>query len=513
MEIQPHRLAGKKRKPHCLIYEAAPYGPVRGRTLGQLLKDFGWTVSHHDIPPPESNSGHRPRPEAGIIHVHHLDRTFTKTLEELIRTYPHLYWVVMAPLAVFNREKLGALADSRCFFLPVDDKPPTELSRKLLELVEQSYLQWQVRAPLSKGQYLEQHGILGNSPAVQHILRQINKMAGADASVLVTGETGSGKELVAQALHRLSTRSNGPFMAVNCGAIAPNLVQSELFGHEAGAFTGATRRHLGMLERAHGGTLFLDEIGELPMEQQANLLRFLQDKTFHRVGGEQSHSVNARIIAATHIDLDGAVARKQFREDLYFRLAVLQIHVPPLRERLEDMELLAGHFLQRFAGDRVAALPSFSERALAAMRAHHWPGNIRELMNRVQRAAVMFQGALLEPEDLGLEQTQATGASAITAPLLFECGNSSETDGNLEGAKTRAEAEALLHALAESQYHQGQPPPGDLTGQHVPADGQAQYFQKPLLTAGPNKQPRAGLLLIHPGAASTLAPYRLRHSK
>lgn len=451
MEIQRHSLARKIQKPHCLIYEAAPYDSVRGLTLEQLLEETGWRVSRHDQTAGISG-GDMPQPEAGVIYVRDLDRTFRKTLEGLIRTYPHIYWVVMAPLDVFNRDKLGALADSRCFFLPVDNKSPSELSRKLLELVEQSFLQWQVRAPLSKGQYQEQHGILGNSRAVQRILKQINKMADTGASVLVTGETGSGKELVAQALHRLSSRAKAPFLAVNCGAITPTLVQSELFGHESGAFTGAVRRHLGVLERAHGGTLFLDEIGELPMEQQANLLRFLQNRTFQRVGGERSLSVDVRVIAATHIDLNHAVARKQFREDLYYRLAVLHIHVPPLRERLEDIELLAGHFLQRFAGDRVTALPGFSDRALAAMRAHDWPGNIRELINRVQRAALMFEGSLLEPEDLGLE-TSAANDPSREALFRIASGEAGEATTHLESAKIRAEAEALINALAAAGHN------------------------------------------------------------
>ena len=246
--------------------------------------------------------------------------------------------------------------------------------------------------------------IVGCSPAMAQLQRQIRKIARVEAPVLVSGESGSGKELAAQQLHRFSTRANGPFVPVNCGAIPANLIQSELFGYERGAFTGASQSRQGMFESATGGTLFLDEIADLSLELQTNLLRFLQEKTINRVGSTHSIRIDVRIIAATHVDLEEAVHKGCFRQDLFYRLNVLGLTVPPLRDRNDDIASLAHHFFSKFSAEKNPRLLGFSTRAMHAMDAHPWPGNVRELINRVRRAMVMAEGRLIKPEDLGLLQ-------------------------------------------------------------------------------------------------------------
>lgn len=258
-------------------------------------------------------------------------------------------------------------------------------------------------------------GMVGQGQAITQLRAQIRKVASTDAPVLIAGESGGGKELAAQAIHRNSRRVNGPFVAVNCGAISPSLIHSELFGHERGAFTGAAKLHNGLIEAANNGTIFLDEIGDLPLDLQANLLRFLQEKVINRVGAARSLTVNARVLAASHINLEEAVATGRFREDLYYRLNVLTIEVPPLRSRMEDVPLLAEHFLRCCIAEGHTRIEGFHRHAIAAMMAHHWPGNVRELSNRVRRAVVMSDHRLIEPVDLGLAAPQKAALLGLDA--------------------------------------------------------------------------------------------------
>ena len=256
--------------------------------------------------------------------------------------------------------------------------------------------------------------LTGHSAAITLLRQQIRKVAVADAPVLIWGESGTGKELVARAIHEHSGRAGGPFVPINCGAIPASLVQSELFGYEKGAFTGAGAGKCGLVESASGGSIFLDEIGDLPLELQANLLRFLQEKTIYRVGGTRSVPVDARVIAASHVKLADAVERGHFREDLFYRLNVLTLQVPALRERREDVVALAEDVFHSYATERARGVRGFSSSALRAMRAHGWPGNVRELLNRVRRAAVMADGALIQPHDLELEAPgRLSGAEAL----------------------------------------------------------------------------------------------------
>ncbi|RDK01202.1 sigma-54 dependent transcriptional regulator [Paraburkholderia lacunae] len=246
--------------------------------------------------------------------------------------------------------------------------------------------------------------MVGTCEAMQQLFRTIRKVANTDASVFISGESGTGKELTALAIHERSPRRKAPFVAINCGAIPHHLLQSELFGYERGAFTGASQRKIGRVEAADGGTLLLDEIGDLPLESQASLLRFLQEGKIERLGGRESIPVDVRIISATHVDLEGAMREGHFRADLFHRLCVLRVDEPPLRARGKDIEILAHHVLHKFKIDSARKIRGFTPSAIEAMYNYNWPGNVRELINRVRRAIVMAENKLISADDLDLAQ-------------------------------------------------------------------------------------------------------------
>jgi two-component system NtrC family response regulator len=243
-------------------------------------------------------------------------------------------------------------------------------------------------------------GMLGTSAAMQAVFASVRKVATTDVPVLILGESGTGKEMVARAIHRRSGRKDGPFVAINCGAIPENLLESELFGHEKGAFTGAHVQRRGRIELADGGTLFLDEIGELPMALQVKLLRFVQEQTIERIGGRVPLQVDTRVVAATNVDLKKAMTESRFREDLFYRLAVVVVKLPALRARIADVPVLAKAFLRQFARQSHRTSLDFNAKALRALEHHDWPGNVRELENRIKRAVIMAEGRHVTPEDL-----------------------------------------------------------------------------------------------------------------
>jgi transcriptional regulator with GAF, ATPase, and Fis domain len=244
--------------------------------------------------------------------------------------------------------------------------------------------------------------ILGSSPPMQEVFRKVQKVAGTDISVLVTGETGTGKELIAREIHNRSVRAKGPFVTINCGAIPENLLESELFGHVRGAFTGAVASKVGRFQSANGGSLFLDEIGELPLQLQVKLLRALQERVVIRVGDNHPESVDIRVIAATNRDLEAEIKAGHFREDLFYRLNVVHLHLPPLRERGDDIVVLARYMVSRYAPEYGGKVRGLTPQAVAAIKRHRWSGNIREMENRVKKAVVLADKALLGPEDLDL---------------------------------------------------------------------------------------------------------------
>lgn len=273
------------------------------------------------------------------------------------------------------------------------------------------------------------------APEMIKVARTIERVAKTNVSVMLLGASGTGKELLAKGLHDASDRNKGAFVAINCAAIPENLLESELFGHEKGAFTGAVKTTEGKIEQAHGGTLFLDEVGDIPLPLQVKLLRFLQERTIERIGGRKHIQVDTRIVCATHQDLEAMIAAAQFREDLFYRLAEIVIKIPSLAERAGDPTLLAKAFLKRFAAEMNPHVKGFAKDALAAIDGWGWPGNVRELENRIKRAVIMADGKLIGADDLDLEDTGEDGELAL----------------NLKSAREQSDRKIIRHALARSE--------------------------------------------------------------
>jgi DNA-binding NtrC family response regulator len=319
--------------------------------------------------------------------------------ERFLQQHHHIRWIGIFNSDLLQRPQLRhTIATHLCDFhtLPVDI---VRLQHSL------GHAHGMAMMAKSTPPHLRQTGarhIDGQSVAIRRLRAHIDKIAAVDAPVLISGESGSGKELAAQEIHAQSPRAGGPFIAINCAAIPPSLIHSELFGYERGAFTGAAREKQGLIEAASGGSIFLDEIGDLPLDLQASLLRFLQERTIYRIGGTRTVAVDARVITATHVDLPKAVADGRFREDLYYRLSVFPIRVPPLRERKEDLPLLTEIIFNKYADEKSPQLKGISKQAQRAMEQHDWPGNIRELINRMRRAMVLAEHRLIMPEDLEL---------------------------------------------------------------------------------------------------------------
>ena len=327
---------------------------------------------------------------------------------------PELQVVVMTAFGSIQ-DAVTAMREGAMDFLakPVD---PDHLNL----LVQRAISQRQMLAEymLLKEELAERRGaprIIGEDPQLRLVLQQLHRAAGTDATVLLEGESGTGKELFARALHAFSARAAGPFVAINCAAIPEGLLETELFGHEKGAFTGASARKPGRFETAHRGTLFLDEIGDLPLTLQAKILRALEEKRFERVGSTSSLHVDTRVVAATNRNLKARVAAREFREDLYFRLSVFPIFIPPLRERTADVPILALRFVEHFCRDLNKKALLLSTAALEELRAYSWPGNVRELQNCIERAVILCDGDTIHPRHLNLSFRAPPGAEAPQA--------------------------------------------------------------------------------------------------
>jgi DNA-binding NtrC family response regulator len=422
------------------------YGETRtlyfaGRTVSEDLSERlharGWTIEHVDPTKPPKSGKQPKRAAAGIVDL--TSRGFAKeasALMEMLATW-QIGWVATVDAEHGENPDICRLIRDFCF----DYVTLPSGADRIVDAVGHAYgmvsLNDNANAEARKDECKE-GAMVGSCDAMLALYRSIRKVAMTDAPVFISGESGTGKELTALAIHERSVRRDQPFVAINCGAIPPHLLQSELFGYERGAFTGANQRKIGRVEAADGGTLFLDEIGDLPLESQASLLRFLQERKIERLGGQSSTSVDVRIISATHVDMQTAMLEGRFRADLYHRLCVLQIDEPPLRVRGKDIELLANHMLERFRKDASRRLRGFSPCAIAAIHNYGWPGNVRELINRVRRAIVMSEGRQILASDLEL------GEYAEAAPMT------------LAQAREAAERQAIEVALLRHRGRLGE---------------------------------------------------------
>ncbi|HAU91881.1 PEP-CTERM-box response regulator transcription factor [Alteromonas oceani] len=350
-----------------------------------------------------------------------------KTLEEILALAPNTKVIVVTG----NNDKENALKAIDFGAYDFYQKPIDSDTIKLLinralnlaKLEDENRILAKTRPAMGR--------IIGNSDAIQTVMRKAEKIAGTDISTLLLGESGTGKEVFARTIHEHSPRKDQPFVAINCASIPENLLESELFGYEKGAFTGANKTTVGKIETAQGGTLFLDEIGDMPIGLQAKMLRFLQERVIERVGGRNEIPVDIRVICATHRDIQTMVGEETFREDLFYRIGEIPINIPPLREREQDIVLLARTFLNQYREEFNAKAKSFSDGAIRAMLAHRWPGNIRELQNKLKSAVIMAEGTVIQADDLGLLEPSEDFASEIL---------------NLREVREQAESKAIRKA-------------------------------------------------------------------
>ncbi|MGA7812937.1 sigma 54-interacting transcriptional regulator [Caballeronia sp.] len=391
-----------------LVYIAqAPCQP-----LIAYLKSHGWHVSVSSLGPQAPRLLKADRPTAGIVDMAGLSARELATLEPLLR-HQQAGWIALADDDRIIDPVVRHMIRHYCF----DFVKGPVAHATLGYLVDHAY----GMVSLGDGDVAASPSVFGDEQmvgtceAMQQLFRTIRKVANTDANVFISGESGTGKELTAIAIHERSPRRKGPFVAINCGAIGQHLIQSELFGYERGAFTGANQRKIGRVEAADGGTLFLDEIGDLPLDCQGYLLRFLQEQKIDRLGGRDPVAVDLRVISATHIDLEAAMREGRFRSDLFHRLCVLRVDEPPLRERGKDIEILALHVLHKFKGDGKRKIRGFAPSAIEAMYNYDWSGNVREMINRVRRAIVMAENKLITAEDLGLSDCAPVESTTLAA--------------------------------------------------------------------------------------------------
>jgi two-component system NtrC family response regulator len=353
------------------------------------------------------------------------------TLEEIVAERPETKVIVVTGQS--DRENAVRAVGSGAYDFyhkPIDPEILGLIVNRAYRLRE---LEIENRELLQKKINVAVEGVIACSPQMVQVCHTIEKVAPSNATILLLGDSGTGKELCARSLHSLSPRASGRFIAINCAAIPENLLESELFGYEKGAFTGAVKQTIGKIEYAHGGTLLLDEVGDLPMSLQAKLLRFLQERVVERIGGREEIPVDVRVVCATHQDLAEKIRTGTFREDLYYRISEISIQIPPLRDRGGDVPLLARMFLEHFNREQGRNLRNFSKDTLLAMEAYNWPGNVRELQNRVKRAVIMAEGKHITLQDMELGEVSINGSAF-----------------SLRHVREQAERQAILRALSHT---------------------------------------------------------------
>ena len=383
-------------RPHILVVDDEPN--VR-KVLGALLEQAGYVTTRAAGAGEALDLVRAQDPDLVITDLKMPGMDGLELLRRLKEGFPEIPVVLLTAHGTVEAA-VEAMKDGAFDFLtkPFDKSRVLEVVAKALGQGERARREFQ--GPLAEGAPC---GLVGRTAAIDTVRRLIERLAPAPSTVLITGETGTGKELVAEAMHRMSPRAGAPFIKINCGALPETLVESELFGHERGAFTGAAQARPGRFELAHGGTLFLDEVGELPPAVQVKLLRVLQDGMVDRIGATEPRRVDVRLLAATHRDLDEEVGRGRFRQDLLFRIRVVELKVPPLRERLDDLPLLVEFFLDKQAKRLGVARPSVAPGTVEALRGRPWPGNVRELENAVERAMLLARGPSIGPEDFAID--------------------------------------------------------------------------------------------------------------
>ncbi|MBF0482732.1 MAG: sigma-54-dependent Fis family transcriptional regulator [Desulfovibrionaceae bacterium] len=414
--------------------------------LEAMLQDAGYAVTALDDP--EMGLAYLEESEVDVVitDMKMPKVTGQQVLEHVKKNYPHIPVIIMTAFGSIE----GAVEAMKLGALDYVTKPFSndELMLTVAKAAQFATAQREnVMLRASLADRFGAHQIIGSSKALRRVLDLVLRAAPTRSTVLITGESGTGKELVAKALHYSSPRKDGAFVSVNCMAFNPGVLESELFGHEKGSFTGAVARRRGRFELADGGTLFLDEIGELSADLQVKLLRVLQERKFERVGGGESIDVDIRIVAASNRDLREAVARGEFREDLYYRLNVVHVEMPPLRERREDVPLLSMHFLERYARENSKTFRGFSPEAVEYLSAYEWPGNVRQLQNVVERCVVLAASDQIEVEDLPAEIKDEESQYKSAVDLL-------PVQIDLADTLEKIEAALIRRALAKSGFVQ-----------------------------------------------------------
>lgn len=414
--------------------------------LEALLSDAGYAVTALDDP--EMGLAYLEESEVDLVitDMKMPKMTGQQVLEHVKKSYPHVPVIIMTAFGSIE----GAVEAMRVGAFDYVTKPFAN-DELMLTVGKAAKFGKTQRENIFLRQSLEEryavHQVIGRSKAMGQVLELVDRAAPSRSTVLIMGESGTGKELIAKAIHYASPRKDQPFVTVNCMALSAGVLESELFGHEKGSFTGAVARRRGRFEMAHGGTLLLDEIGELSHDLQVKLLRVLQERTFERVGGTESVEVDIRVVAATNKNLQDCVAAGTFREDLFYRLNVVRIDMPALRERREDVPLLASHFLRKYASENEKSVQGFTTEAMDALTGYEWPGNVRQLQNVVERCVVLASGELIGVDDLPAELRDEDTQYKSAVDLLPVQLNLSETLEKIEGALVR-------RALARADFVQ-----------------------------------------------------------